>query len=1218
MTSVSLSSASDQIAKMIGLPWERGGLGPDGFECWSFAAMFQDSFMGRTLPYLTAGTKPGRAVASERQNWRRTDTPIDGDIVEMRRFGRVNHVGVMVGGEVLHCQEGAGVVCDRLDAIRFMGWQIQFWTPDALQKRATANHRAIYSSGLGGLLAPDCAPDELITAEHVLPIRARTGETVSTILKRAGLSSDDVICFVSGPQEALPDLAAAISDTASLEAMLDDLGALSPSDWSSRKLAVNETLLVQSVPRGGGGSDPLRILLTIAITAAAAFVAGPLGVGAILGNTLGVSAAFGGQLVFGAVSILGRLAVSALLPPPSPSGVANFSQDVSPTFTAGSQTSVARPGAPVPIQFGRHLHLLDDIGPAWANYSGNTQILYQVLSLGEGEHDLEEVRLGSVAVWKDGVATENLPGVQIQHVAVNQPVTLFEDQVYTQPDVAGQTVENGTPVGWHIAPPVGIFAEIIEIDIVFRQLVHIDANGNDQNTTVDLRVEAQMLDANDDPLGSVIALDDLSFTAASRSAVRSSHRWFLPKGRYQVRVSRLTAESAAETFDEAAWAGLKAILPPGRTYGDMEVLAVRVEVGEQIAAQNARRVSAIKTRKLPIYSNDAWTAPQPTREIAWAAAEILRRHNRLDDIDLDELLALHETWTVRGDKFDTIFDQRLSFWEALQAVLRTGRSQPDQLGRLIRIWRDQPAPIPRQLFSERNIRRGSFVMRPILSVSTRPEKLVAPFMDETTWRANEISVGALTGRERRERYFGIVNKAHLAREVAHDWRASRVRSLRVEFEAELENRLLRRGDPIAIAHREITKGFSVGVVEFALNEVHLSFPILQSELGDTPRLALTAPDGMVWGPVAVILDDPDTPTDRIYLDPNDVQLVIDESGSDPRDWVPQSAAREEAIRAVIGPDTEKYQRVIVESVGQERDGYAPVSCLIDDPRAHDLEVDVNSSLEGAIAGLTATLETVGNDTMLNVELSISAGFDVAMLDFVHEYSTDGGIVWLPLAETSLTMISMIAPVGVTNVRSAAVSATRGPWVSAPISGIAGGLAAPTGLAEATAGDYDSTARLHVTADVVVGAVSYQFEVRDDGGALAGTISRFTPELDLSAGDLSGLGGPWRACEVSLKGIDVAGSPGAAASLPLTNPAPSAPTGVILLGITFTWDVAPEADVSSWQISAPWLSMPEIVTTNSFYWPYAQQGTATVRAIDSVGTGPGTSYTNPYQPPPPGK
>ena len=74
----------------------------------------------------------------------------------------------------------------------------------------------------------------------------------------------------------------------------------------------------------------------------------------------------------------------------------------------------------------------------------------------------------------------------------------------------------------------------------------------------------------------------------------------------------------------------------------------------------------IATRKLPVWTGTAWTAPQATRSIAWAIADAARNASygaRLVDsrLDLDGLKALDALWSARGDSFDARFDTSASF-----------------------------------------------------------------------------------------------------------------------------------------------------------------------------------------------------------------------------------------------------------------------------------------------------------------------------------------------------------------------------------------------------------------------------------------------------------------------------------------------------------------------------------------------------------------------------
>lgn len=1203
MISVSPSLASE-ITGLIGIPWAEGAEGPDAYHCWSAAAMVQRRLFGRELPSL--GRDRATNIVKARATWSRCTAPRDGDIVEMRKAGRANHVGVWIGGGILHCQRGAGMCFDTPAAIRLMGWTMRFWSP----RQTRGSRRAIpvpaaYVPGLDFLLDHESDVSAMLEAHRAVPISARRGDTVAAVLTRAGIDPSAVICVLRRADATSPD-----ADIMS--------GLVDPDDYALRRIGRHEALVICDRPAGGeGGSDPLRTILMIAVMAAAVWVAGPagLGLGQTVGGALGLTgtaaATIGGQLVFGVVSTLGNLAISALLPPPSPAGINQLTEDVSPTFSARAQSSVARPGAPVPVQFGRHLHQLDDVSPPWSRFEGNVQVIHQLLALGVGEHDLEEVRLGDVSVWKDGALTGNIDGVEIEHVASAAPVTLFDEAVWTAGDVTGLTLEPSTALGWHAAIPAGRKINAVEIDIGFQQLVTVDAQGNNQSRTVEILVEAQQIDDSGTTVSDVITLQTLSFTDDTRSALRSSHRWYLPEGRYQVRVTRQTAAGGEQTFDTCLWTGLKGLLPGGRTWTGIELLAVKVEVGEAFAAQSARQVRAIKTRKLPVWTGTEWSAPQPTREIAWAVAEVLRAQGRLDDLDLSELVALHDIWTARGDRFDTVFDQRISFWEALQSVLRAGRAQPDQIGRKIRIWRDAPQPVPRQLFSERNIRRGSLTIRPAMPVSERPDRLVAQYMDEATWRAGELAVGPFSGRERRERYFGIVNRAHLAREVSHDLRAARYRSVRVEFEAELENRLLLRGDPISVSHRDLTDGVSIGIDGWNGVELTLSREIDWTLFETTPGMLFTLPDGQVAGPFGVAGPRGAARARRAYISAADLAEITSAAGAAPHEWATRSRDRQEPLRAVIGPQSETVMRMIVESVGVERDGFAPVTCLDDDPRAHDAPVEQGGALDSALTGVTAEIDTSGGTAILRIEAAVAGAFEGSGIGIVIEYSTDG-TVWLPFGETSAAVFEDDSPAGVTDVRVAAVLDGRGPWVQTSVATTA--LAAPTGLAEDVSGTYTASADLSVSATAVSGASSYRFSLRA-GNALLATLGRASPQLELSASELGALNSLARVLDIELRAIDAAGAAGAAASLQVSNPAPAAPTNPTVFNTTLSWDAAPEADVTHWEVQPDWTTTPETVTSPVWPWAYHSYGTVEIRAVDAVGPGGPVSIIRPAPPPP---
>lgn len=1002
--------SDSEIAALIGTPWQAGATGPDAYDCWAAAGMVQERFFDRRLPGL--GEDPRKTITRSRRSWMRCDTPRDGDIVEMRRMGRANHVGVWIRGGILHCQRGAGMVHDRPDTIRAMGWQMRIWTPCAPRPRKASGAAAValYVPGLDMLLDSQATPADLLGAHRAVPLAATPGDLVSEVIARAGLDREHVAVFLrdnaAAPVPALPDDPAP-EDVARL---LGDLGAVLPAAWAETRIRPGQRLIVTQVPQGGGGSNPLRLVLQIAIMAAAAFFAPTLAPGLV--SALGISSTAASGLAFGVLSFAGNFALNAVLPPPSPKAISSLSDEASPTFSARAQASIARPGAPIPVQFGRHIHQLDDISPPFVRFEENMQVVYQLLALGEGEHLLEEVRLGDTAVWRDGAVTGNLPGVSVEHILSGQPVTLMDEAVFTQGDVTGLTLAPDATIGWHSA------------------------------------------------------------------------------------------------------------VPAGKT-------AIAVEV------------------------------------------EIARAHGRLGDLDLDHLLALHAAWSARGDRFDTVLDQRMSFWEVLQAALRAGRAQPDQLGRRIRIWRDEPQPIPRQLFSARNIRRGSLTIRPRLPVSERPERLVAQYMDERVWRPAEIAVGAITGRERRERYFGITNTDHLLREVQHDFRSARFRSVEVSFEAELENRLLLRGDPIALAHPELTSGVAVSIEAWQGLAISLGTLVEPFDTQDELLIRLTAPDGQTIGPFRVDLAAPGAPSGEVRVTEDEMTRLIADYGTDPRDWIARSRARDEAIRAVIGPASDLDMRLIVQDVGEERGGYATITCVDDDPRAQDFPVDSSGALDGLILDIAFAQEATSGGSMTTFTLALAPGGapDGAMFDVGH--STDGGLTWVALGTTQLPQLEVARPEPVWDpgqLRAAVrVGGRRSAWFVRMFPG-AGALPAPANFAEVTAGQWQAGEGIHVAADPVPGAASYRFDLRDSATGTMAILFRAAPELDLTVEALGTLNALSRDTVIRLSAVSPSAEPGAEAELVLPSvPPPGAATGFQLVRSVVTWEAGTPPPTHGWRV-----------------------------------------------------
>lgn len=126
-------------------------------------------------------------------------------------------------------------------------------------------------------------------------------------------------------------------------------------------LREEDEILLAVVPQGGGGGGKgiLGAVLTIAVVVAAVALAAPTG-GASLwaAGTFGVSAATASAVLTAGFTMVGMMALNALIPPPGVNtnngGSGGYGATSSPTYSLGGQSNSARPYAPVAKIYGKH------------------------------------------------------------------------------------------------------------------------------------------------------------------------------------------------------------------------------------------------------------------------------------------------------------------------------------------------------------------------------------------------------------------------------------------------------------------------------------------------------------------------------------------------------------------------------------------------------------------------------------------------------------------------------------------------------------------------------------------------------------------------------------------------------------------------------------------------------------------------------------------------
>lgn len=788
-------------------------------------------------------------------------------------------------------------------------------------------------------------------------------------------------------------------------------------EWG-RKLRDGDTLAFVVLPQGGGGgSNPLRVVLMIAVAIAAPYVASAMFQGAVLGGTMG---SFGLSMATAAVGLAGSMLVNALIPPPKPPSaqVASDIAAASPTYSIGAQGNSARIGQPIPEVFGRHLVYPDFAAMPYTEYSGNDQYLYQLFVIGRGHYDIEQIRI-------EDTLLSNFDEVETQIVGPGSTVTLFPTRVITSTEVSGQEMEYNVAVGPFVANPADTAANRLGFDVVLpRGLYYANDKGGLDSRSIGFRLEYQAIDANGAAVGAWTVAQNITITAATTTPIRRSYRYAVPTGRYQCRVTRTTTKATdTRTGNDLAWAGLRAYIPGAQSYGDVTLLAMRVRATDNISSQASRKVNLIVTRKLPTWNGSAWSAPVSTRNPAWAAAYIARQRLPDSRINLAALKALADTCAARGDRFDGVFDSQGTAWEAITNVGRVARAAPFMQGGRLQVYRDAPEPLPVAMFSPRNMLRNSFRLNYKMASEDMADSIDVEYFDSGTWSWKTVRATLPLGtadKPIKVKLYGVTSRAHAWREGMYMAACNRYRRRFCTWQTEMDGFIPSLGDCVAITHDLPKWGQFAEAASWDQDSqlLTVSEP-LDWSAGGTHYLAFRDRAGRPVGPFQVTQG----PDDR------SLYLLTWDALNDP---APDVGYDRERSHVAFGPVDSQYIRARVLSVRPRGMSTAEIEAVIESDFVH--EADTGATPDGqawqlptrntypAVTGLTARSFPGRVDQMV-ISWNAVAGADY----YIVEQSADG-ISWTRAGEVTTNSYTATALYGpATLIRVAAVGLTRGPW-----------------------------------------------------------------------------------------------------------------------------------------------------------------------------------------------
>lgn len=241
------------------------------------------------------------------------------------------------------------------------------------------------------------SPVSAVAGRQLRPHAVRDGETLRASLLRAGIDPHALIVV-------------------SVDGELIEV-----ERWDRQTLKPGQIVAAQvSVAKGGGGgSSPLKIILSIGLMIVAPYL-GKMANLALFSADSGLAFVASNAVLGGVISIAGNALIGAMFQPSRPdlsSASGRFSDTASsPTYALTGGSNRLRPYEPLPIVMGTHRIFPDYGAKPYTEYEGEDQYLYQIFNFGLSRASFDDFKIGETPIsdyqdveffWSD--AAGNLP-----------------------------------------------------------------------------------------------------------------------------------------------------------------------------------------------------------------------------------------------------------------------------------------------------------------------------------------------------------------------------------------------------------------------------------------------------------------------------------------------------------------------------------------------------------------------------------------------------------------------------------------------------------------------------------------------------------------------------------------------------------------------------------------------------------------------------------------
>lgn len=619
-----------------------------------------------------------------------------------------------------------------------------------------------------------------------------------------------------------------------------------PSAWAT---TVPEAGQVITLAFRAGDSDFFRSLLQIAVIAISMWVGG------MIGGVWGSLAAAG-------INIVGNLAINALIPIRD---ISSQAEQPTPFYAVTGARNTARPWGTAPMLFGRSRIVPALMGQVIQETVGDETYVRIPLCLG--------VAPMAVSSWKIGetdLATFEGVDIETRLAESDPPHTLYTGD----PSQASVGVELGTSATTRTTAanvdeiditlffPGGLggydsknrkVSKSVSLTIEYRQTGTSGAWNTARPTVSQANTAAAAVGAPYRPnvfsvssmlayqtqlaaLGSVPSGANVITRADPGRGFQRSIRFAVPRGQYDIRISRSTATSTdPATIDAVQWQYLNSIASGVDPFPNRKLATavIRIKSGPRTSGV-IEQINCIADSLQPTFSSGALTTPSSATAGSLTGANTSRNCAELallairgpqastpkPDAEIDwPSWATFAKWCAdQGLHFDEYVESKIGRWEMVRRICAAGFGRPVKfMGKLgVVIDRPRTGEKPSQVFTTRNVRnfRGRKTFPKVVHA------VRVGFANEANgWQADEVIV-YLPGYDSSTatiyetlQFPGKTNADEIRTVVNQYLRNSVYQTEGFEFEMDAESVTVARGAYTRVLHDAIAVGLGSAKVK---------------------------------------------------------------------------------------------------------------------------------------------------------------------------------------------------------------------------------------------------------------------------------------------------------------------------------------------------------------------------------------------------------------------